>query len=205
MCESMARHSVPTTTSIFHFASQCRTIFCCHFTIVTKASADAEFLTGPVKRRNPVAFVDWHSTGWIQCYFILRFEGLFTTRPVTCVQDRKEKSWTFLSIPLPRFNKVCCGIMHVMHNLRNPRCTGCTKCRARQSDRPLKIVISIIFCGTMAPISYSWGASWPIIVPGEWSVQSPWSRWSVMYMEEAYRGSYRTYRADVCTRFCMTM
>jgi hypothetical protein len=44
--------------------------------------------------------------------------------------------------------------MHIMDNLRNPRCTACTKCRARQSDRPLKVVISIIFCATMAPVSH---------------------------------------------------
>jgi hypothetical protein len=96
--------------------------------------------------------------------------------------------------------------MHIMHNLQNPRCTACTKCRARQSDKPLKVVLSIIFCGTMAPVSHLWGAPWPISFSVENDQCSRRDRlWSVVCTEKAYRRSYRTYRADMCTTLCIAM
>jgi hypothetical protein len=103
-----------------------------------------------------------------------------------------------------------CGIMHIMSNLRNPRCTACTKCRARQSDRPLKSY-------HVDHLMWNHGSSFTFVsgtLTDHFSVENDQCSLhdrcrSVMCTEEAdrrtYRGSYRTYRADMCTRLCMDM
>jgi hypothetical protein len=96
--------------------------------------------------------------------------------------------------------------MHLMHNLRNPWSTAYTKRRARQSDRPLKSC-------HIDHLLWNRGASL-IFVMG--TRTDPFSREndqcslhdrlrSVMCTDETYRGSYRTCRADMCTRLCMVM
>jgi hypothetical protein len=68
----------------------------------------------------------------------------------------------------------------------------------------------------MPPFSHLWGARWPIIFSmgnDQCSLHERHDRdarlWSVMCTEEAYRRayqrSYRTYRADMCTRLCIAM
>jgi hypothetical protein len=106
--------------------------------------------------------------------------------------------------------RLCCGIMHIMHNLRNPLCTACTKCRARQSHRPLKSF-------HIDRLLWNHGYSLTFVrrtLTDHFSVESDQCSlhdWHdrdyrlrlVMCTEEAYwrayRGSYQTYRADMCT------
>jgi hypothetical protein len=105
---------------------------------------------------------------------------------------------------------ICCGIMHILHNFRNPRDTACTKCRAWESDRPLKNC-------HLDHLLWNHGSSLTFVrgpLTDHFSLENDQCslhdrddrRRSVMCTEEAYRraylGSYRTYRADMCTRLC---
>jgi hypothetical protein len=96
--------------------------------------------------------------------------------------------------------------MHIMHNLRNPRCTAGTKCRAKQFDRPLKsCLIDHLLWNHGSSLTFVRGT-----LTDHFSRENDhynlhdWLR-SVLCTEEAYWGSYRTHRADICTRLCMTM
>jgi hypothetical protein len=111
---------------------------------------------------------------------------------------------------------IYCGIMHVMHNLRNPRCTACIKCRASRSDRPLQSChIDHLFWNHGSSLTFVRGT-----LTDHFSRENnQYNRHDrhdrdgrlrlVMCTEKgyrrAYRGSYRTYRADVCRRLCMAM
>jgi hypothetical protein len=107
---------------------------------------------------------------------------------------------------------LCCGVMHIMYNLRNPRCTVCTKCRAMRSDRPLKSYhIDHLLLNQGSSVTFVRRT-----LTDHFSVENDQCslhdrhdrgdrRRSVMCTEEAYRGSHRTYRADICTILCMAM
>jgi hypothetical protein len=110
---------------------------------------------------------------------------------------------------VPTHFVICCGIMHIMHNLRNPRCTAYTKDRGRQSDGPLKSYhVDHLLWNHDSTLTFVRGT-----LTGHFSVENDqYSRHhrhrSVMCTEQAYRGyrgSYRTYRADMCTRLYMAM
>jgi hypothetical protein len=104
---------------------------------------------------------------------------------------------------------LCCGIMH---NLRNPRCRACTKWRARQSDRPLKSchIDHLLWNHNPSLTSLTGTLTDHFSVENDQCSLHNWHdrddrRQSVMCTEEAYRGSYRTYRANMSTRLSMAM
>jgi hypothetical protein len=72
-----------------------------------------------------------------------------------------------------------------------------------------KLSYGSFFCGTMTPVSHLWGARWPITFSVENDQYSLYDRdnrrQTDMCTKEAYRGSYRTYRADMCTKLRMAM